>query len=96
MTADKAYGFLDEALEKPDQPFFLAIAPIAPHADMVQEPYSGRPPKYAERHSHLFKDYKIPRTENFNPEKVCPFPRLFLCFCGFLFRLSRICSQSGA
>lgn len=28
-------------------------------------------PEYAPRHAHLFADYKIPRGENFNPEKVC-------------------------
>lgn len=71
VVAEKAYGFLDDALaESKQQPFFLAIAPIAPHGDMVQRPFSARPPKYASRHAHLFKDYKIPRTENFNPERA--------------------------
>ncbi|KAB5511536.1 arylsulfatase [Coniochaeta sp. 2T2.1] len=69
VTTDKAYDFLNQALEKADEPFFLGIAPIAPHSDMVINPYSGKPPKYAARHAHLFKDYKIPRTENFNPDE---------------------------
>lgn len=49
---------------------------------MVQKPYSGNAPKYAKRHAHLFKDYKIPRTENFNPENpsgvswIATLPRL--------------------
>lgn len=70
VTANKAYDLLNMALDRPDQPFFLGIAPIAPHSDLVQVPYSGGAPKYAKRHAHLFKDYKIPRGSNFNPEKV--------------------------
>ncbi|CAK7222642.1 hypothetical protein SCUCBS95973_004913 [Sporothrix curviconia] len=69
VTTDKMLEFLDMALDKKDeQPFFLGVAPIAPHANMVIEPLELRPPVYAKRHAHLFKDYKIPRTENFNPD----------------------------
>ncbi|QIX01991.1 hypothetical protein AMS68_007508 [Peltaster fructicola] len=70
VVAEKAYGFLDEAVLHPE-PFFLGIAPIAPHSNVQ---FSVSPPVmdtafYAPRHAHLFKDYKIPRTANFNPEK---------------------------
>ncbi|CAK7232387.1 hypothetical protein SBRCBS47491_008252 [Sporothrix bragantina] len=69
VTTDKMLEFLDMALDKnDDQPFFLGVAPIAPHANMVIDPLELRPPVYAKRHAHLFKDYKIPRTENFNPD----------------------------
>lgn len=74
VTADKAYDFLEQALaaraDDDDKPFFLGVAPIAPHANMIPFPYEGTPPKYAARHAHLFKDYKIPRTANFNPDEV--------------------------
>lgn len=85
VVADKAYGFLEEAIEE-NSPFFVTVAPIAPHSNILANPPSGpldalemftagpankfAIPEYAHRHAHLFKDYKIPRTENFNPEKV--------------------------
>lgn len=71
VTAEKAYGFLDEALAAVgDNPFFLTVAPVAPHADVTLYPkMKAGPPEVAERHRHLFKDYKIPRTPNFNPEE---------------------------
>jgi N-acetylglucosamine-6-sulfatase len=69
LTADKTYGFLEDALHE-DKPFFLTVAPIAPHADVELYPtMKAGPPQFAERHAHLFRDYKIPRTENFNPDE---------------------------
>lgn len=71
VTAEKAYGFLEEATQHSD-PWFLTIAPIAPHSLVKLEPpeeYLADTPQYAERHAHLFKEYKIPRGANFNPEK---------------------------
>lgn len=68
VVASKAYELLDQAAEH-DRPFFLAVAPIAPHSNVHFE--NGKPvfdlPQYADRHKHLFKDYKIPRTADFNP-----------------------------
>ena len=71
VVAQKAYDFLDEAMMHPE-PFFLVAAPIAPHGDinLRTHPVTADAPKYAARHAHLFKDYVIPRTENFNPEHV--------------------------
>lgn len=66
------YGldFLDDALDD-DKPFFLTLAPVAPHAFLTEWPKTrGGPPEPAPRHRHLFKDYKIPRTDNFNPDKA--------------------------
>jgi N-acetylglucosamine-6-sulfatase len=71
VTAEKAYGFLEEATQHPE-PWFLMVSPIAPHSTMKIVPveeYNADMPEYAERHAHLFKDYKIPRDANFNPEK---------------------------
>ncbi|KAK6443062.1 hypothetical protein LTR95_000777 [Oleoguttula sp. CCFEE 5521] len=68
VVAHKALGFLDDAAQH-DQPFFLVAAPVAPHSDVK---FVGRAQfdmaKYAPRHAHLFKDYQIPREENFNPD----------------------------
>lgn len=72
VTADKAYGFLAEAMQH-EEPWFVGVAPIAPHSHARWAPgetYDNDMPKYADRHAHLFKDYVIPRTKNFNPEKV--------------------------
>lgn len=83
IIAEKANGFLDQAIQN-DDPFFLVVAPVAPHSNILgdatfSDSYSaamapGPPgfaiPEYAPRHAHLFKDYKIPRGENFNPDKV--------------------------
>lgn len=77
VLAGKAYGFLEEAVEA-EKPFFLAIAPVAPHSNVEITNLEGpvediiakfSPPIPAARHAHLFKDVKVPRTENFNPEK---------------------------
>lgn len=69
ITAGKAYGFMDEAMSHED-PWFLVHAPIAPHGDIkLEEEFIADMPAVAPRHAHLFKDYKIPRDENFNPEK---------------------------
>jgi arylsulfatase A-like enzyme len=89
VLAEKALGFLDEAASF-DAPFFLGIAPIAPHCNVWENAPSDdargssrkdrvrvtgelkdlvfTPPVPAERHKDLFKDVKVPRTENFNPD----------------------------
>ncbi|RTE77125.1 hypothetical protein BHE90_008380 [Fusarium euwallaceae] len=68
LTAQKAYGFLDDALSN-EEPWFLVHAPIAPHGTVDLTPnFFSDAPKYAKRHAHLFNDYIIPRDESFNPE----------------------------
>lgn len=68
VMAEQALGFIDHAASQ-REPFFIAVAPIAPHSNMrLREPRRFARPEYAERHAHLFKDYKIPRNENFNPD----------------------------
>ena len=62
---------LAEALShKDNSPFFLTVAPIAPHSVWVIEPENNLSyllaPEVAERHKHLFEDYKIPRDGSFN------------------------------
>ncbi|EEP83025.1 hypothetical protein UREG_07890 [Uncinocarpus reesii 1704] len=67
VVAEKVLGFMDDAL-KGDKPFFLVAAPVSPHGQIKPPPLWFDKPEYPERHAHLFKDYKIPRTSNFNPE----------------------------
>ena len=78
VLAHKAKGFLQDAVTT-DQPFFLAIAPVAPHSNVdvnggnLVDPgadFTVTPPVAAARHQHLFTEKKIPRTDHFNPEKV--------------------------
>ncbi|KAK1753397.1 arylsulfatase-like protein [Echria macrotheca] len=83
VLASKAFGFLDEAVKHAaDRPFFLGIAPVAPHSNVEAATLDGdlgdigdiekavvfTPPVPAERHAHLFADEKVPRHPNFNPE----------------------------
>ncbi|KAI0376645.1 Arylsulphatase [Hypomontagnella monticulosa] len=81
VLAEKAYGLLDEGV-KAGKPFFLVAAPIAPHANVAMKirdpdtptdpdnlPFEFTEPIPAERHRHLFKDEKVPRTANFNPDQ---------------------------
>lgn len=78
VTAEKAYGYLEEAMSH-DEPWFVGVAPIAPHSHVEAwdaAHFSNTEPKYAERHAHLFKDYKIPRDANFNPENVSASARM--------------------
>ncbi|OAP61898.1 hypothetical protein AYL99_04101 [Fonsecaea erecta] len=69
VIAKKAFGFLSDAL-RADRPFFLTIAPTAPHSNVhfnkdTAEQSMARP---AQRHSYLFPDARVPRTPNFNPD----------------------------
>lgn len=71
----KALGLLDDALAGP-RPFFLTVAPVAPHAHcdwtrlMNDNANPMSEPIPEKRHEHLFPDAKVPRTQNFNPDKV--------------------------
>ncbi|KAI8951312.1 alkaline-phosphatase-like protein [Xylaria longipes] len=78
VVAGKAYGFLDDAVRDiENKPFFLTVAPVGPHSNIVVGNMSsgkaGRPdfgePVSAKRHQHLFEGVKVPRTENFNPDR---------------------------
>jgi len=82
VLAEKAYGLLEEGVHS-KKPFFLAVAPVAPHSNVNPNTHEysesgGDPlgdihmtaPIPAERHKHLFPDAKVPRTANFNPDSV--------------------------
>ncbi|KAK0713927.1 arylsulfatase-like protein [Lasiosphaeria miniovina] len=78
VLADKAYGFLDAAAAD-GRPFFLGIAPVAPHSNVqtllfddigdIEQAAVFSPPIPAKRHEHLFGDARVPRTPHFNPEQ---------------------------
>ncbi|KZZ95495.1 arylsulfatase precursor [Moelleriella libera RCEF 2490] len=72
VIADRALEFLGDAIDagrqrRPRRPFFLAITPIGPHAN-VDKGGAFEAPIPARRHSHLFPDVKVPRSPNFNPD----------------------------
>jgi N-acetylglucosamine-6-sulfatase len=80
VLADKAYGFLEDAVES-ERPFFLTIAPVAPHSNVKfaraltngsieRDDVELSPPIPAERHRNLFESAVVPRNANFNPKKV--------------------------
>ncbi|KIX07139.1 uncharacterized protein Z518_05116 [Rhinocladiella mackenziei CBS 650.93] len=80
VLAGKAYGFLEDAIAE-QKPFFLAIAPNAPHSNVKfkEDWFNGNssthavtttPPIPAERHKHLFQDAVVPRNPGFNPKEA--------------------------
>lgn len=70
IVAEKAFGFLDDALRQ-EKAFFLTIAPTAPHSNVhiTDDTAEQSMPRPAKRHEHLFRDAKVPRTPNFNPDE---------------------------
>ncbi|KAH7066826.1 arylsulfatase precursor [Paraphoma chrysanthemicola] len=72
LVAAAANGFLDNAIASHDatgRPFFLGVAPIAPHSETITNPRPARflPPVPAKRHENLFLNATVPRTPGFNP-----------------------------
>jgi arylsulfatase A-like enzyme len=75
IIREKSIGFLEDAAQNPDTPFWLTIAPIAPHSDFVidmsGDPPVGitiSPPVSADRHKDLFANATVPRGPSFNPD----------------------------
>jgi arylsulfatase A-like enzyme len=78
VITKKALGLLEEAANS-GQPFFLGVAPVAPHSNVDLKAFVDdvtpmdkgifSAPIPADRHKDLFKDIKVPRTENFNPDE---------------------------
>jgi N-acetylglucosamine-6-sulfatase len=73
IVAGTALEFIDEAY-KVKGPFFIGVAPIAPHSQAHIIPGTLlaylQPPVPAIRHQNLFLDVKVPRGLNFNPNIV--------------------------
>ncbi|KAG6853235.1 hypothetical protein C0991_005822 [Blastosporella zonata] len=68
VITEKALGFLDDAIAG-DKPFFLTVAPIAPHADVNITTGAFTEPIPEPRHANLFPTAKVPRTKSFNPDE---------------------------
>ncbi|KAF1844222.1 arylsulfatase precursor [Cucurbitaria berberidis CBS 394.84] len=69
LVAAAAVGFLDDAIAASNRPFFLGIAPIAPHSETITRPtVKFNAPVPAKRHEHLFPNVTVPRTPGFNPD----------------------------
>ncbi|RAL10658.1 sulfatase family protein [Aspergillus homomorphus CBS 101889] len=71
IISQNSLAFINAARQS-ERPFFLGIAPIAPHAkgvhmENVSIPYFTNPVP-AERHRDLFLDAQVPRHESFNPD----------------------------
>ncbi|KAK8137059.1 hypothetical protein PG984_004999 [Apiospora sp. TS-2023a] len=83
VLTEKTLGLLGDAIAANDRdssPFFLGIAPVAPHANIWSPNFAHgghsdirdvefTPPVPMERHKDLFASVTVPRTPNFNPEK---------------------------
>ena len=78
VLAKKAYSLLGEGMGS-KKPFFLTLAPVAPHSNVDPATFDHDGPASniqmtapipAKRHKHLFPNAKIPRKSNFNPDKV--------------------------
>ncbi len=59
VLANKAVSFLENRKDR-NQPFFMYLAPLAPHAPATPAP----------RHQGMFADLKVPRTASFNEADV--------------------------
>lgn len=72
LISAAAVGFLDDAIKASDRPFFLGVAPIAPHSETIIGGQGAQfnAPVPAKRHEHLFANVTVPRTPNFNPNTV--------------------------
>ncbi|KEF57018.1 arylsulfatase [Exophiala aquamarina CBS 119918] len=71
VIAETAMDWLDAAAQR-DRPFFMGVAPIAPHTETTfisSTLVVFDPPVPAKRHEGLFPDAKVPRVPNFNPDK---------------------------
>lgn len=75
---NKSAALLDHARQF-QQPFFLTMAPVAPHGGGGPRPAGATAPGPVpnEKYVDYFKDIRVPRTENFNPDIVSK-PTLFL------------------
>ncbi|KAJ6568770.1 alkaline-phosphatase-like protein [Mycena capillaripes] len=75
LISSKGIKYINEAHEA-GKPFFVGIAPIAPHVQTWPAGGNATPtppqrlPISAPRHSHMFPNVVVPPTKNFNPDKT--------------------------
>ncbi|KAJ5114922.1 hypothetical protein NUU61_000681 [Penicillium alfredii] len=69
LIRDNTMAMLDEAI-KSKRPFFTAVAPAIPHLGLNATDHGTHWPVPLPKWEHKFNDKKVPRTKNFNPNKV--------------------------
>ena len=60
----------EEILRQLDEPFFLSVAPVAPHMERSDENGKGMPPRPAPRHLGRFANEPLPAGASFNEADV--------------------------
>jgi len=73
LETDETIGLIDEYAKTvgPDKPFFLYLAPVAPHIGPMRE--NSIPEKWKDR----FPDVELPKTANFNEGDVSDKPLVY-------------------
>ena len=66
-------GFAGDRVRQ-GRPFFLSVAPVAPHTERSDEPGKGTPPRPAPRHQGRFADEPLPDKASFDEEDVADKP----------------------
>ena len=66
VTQQKALAALDDAAQH-DQPFFMMVAPVAPHVEIAGGVHAPPPP---DSQKGNFLNRQAPRRPNFNPDKA--------------------------
>ena len=74
VLARQAQSFLRSSLQG-DDPFFMTVAPSAPHSERRRHPVPEVNPRAAPRHRKDFDDAPFPRTASFNERNVSDKPR---------------------
>ncbi|KAK4052700.1 hypothetical protein OIV83_001987 [Microbotryomycetes sp. JL201] len=75
VIRDKAVKLIEHASQNQEQPFFVGIAPIAPHSHINAATHKTgsfvfEAPESAPRHRHLFNDVRLDMSrESFNPKR---------------------------
>ncbi|KAK4057509.1 hypothetical protein OIO90_001578 [Microbotryomycetes sp. JL221] len=76
LIRDRAVKLIESAVaQTPDKPFFVGVAPIAPHSHISAATHKlggfvFEAPESAPRHAHLFQDVKLNSSrESFNPDR---------------------------
>jgi N-acetylglucosamine-6-sulfatase len=66
-------GFAENRVRN-GRPFFLSVAPVAPHTERSDEEGKGTPPRPAPRHEGRFADEPLPDKASFDEEDVSDKP----------------------
>ena len=80
LTAQKTLAYIEDAVQA-DEPFFMMVAPIGPHVELLGSDDNNRPhvlysadgnhlnaPVSQAKYANAFADEIVPRTPNFNPD----------------------------